>query len=415
MNTGTYFKGQLKRISKLFPGIFALSVVFAIVIGISGGLYAKYTNYNKVISKYNIGIMCEQENPLLSVGLGLIKSIDDSRFLVNIYNYSSEEEGFEAIHNKEIKLFIVVPEAFLDNLMYQLGSPHVKLYAASSKGITTVMMDEVVNLLSDDLILTSTGLYSLKDELGQLSIFDEEKKALNDKLFMKYMNSLLARGELTRINEIGLGDGLSFMGFFFCGMILFYTVMLSFCSISYFIGGRTEFCMICRAKGVSSGTQVLCEYICFFTSNLICGGFTLICVFMIFKSGLLKIDDFAHDLIPTYLRFSLFYLFVLIGLTSFEFLLFEVIRGIINKFLMAFLVLIGFSFLSGYFYPRSFLPGLANAIGKILPTGVAYDVLSCGITGAPNMINVIKMLIYIAVFLSFVVLARRVRIIKGLE
>jgi len=82
---------------------------------------------------------------------------------------------------------------------------------------------------------------------------------------------------------------------------------------------------------------------------------------------------------------------------------------------MAFLVLIGFSFLSGYFYPRSFLPGLANAIGKILPTGVAYDVLSCGITGAPNMINVIKMLIYIAVFLSFVVLARRVRIIKGLE
>ncbi|MBR6345365.1 MAG: hypothetical protein IKR70_06500, partial [Lachnospiraceae bacterium] len=161
--------------------------------------------------------------------------------------------------------------------------------------------------------------------------------------------------------------------------------------------------------------QVLCEYICFFTSNLICGGFTLICVFMIFKSGLLKIDDFAYDLIPTYLRFSLFYLFVLIGLTSFEFLLFEVIRGIINKFLMAFLVLIGFSFLSGYFYPRSFLPGLANAIGKILPTGVAYDVLSCGITGAPNMINVIKMLIYIALFLSFVVLARRVRIIKGLE
>lgn len=82
---------------------------------------------------------------------------------------------------------------------------------------------------------------------------------------------------------------------------------------------------------------------------------------------------------------------------------------------MAFLVLIGFSFLSGYFYPRSFLPGLANAIGKILPTGVAYDVLSCGITGAPNMINVIKMLIYIGIFLSFVVLARRVRIIKGLE
>jgi ABC-2 type transport system permease protein len=415
MNIGTYFKGQLKRISKLFPGIFALSVAFAIVIGISGGLYAKYTNYNKVISKYNIGIMCEQDNPLLSVGLGLIQSIDDSRFLVNIYNYTSEEQGFEAIHNKEIKIFVVVPDDFVNNLMYQQGKPHVKLYAASQKGITTVMMDELVNLLSDDLILTSTGLYALKDELQPLSLSDEDKRYLNDKLFMAYMNSLLARSELTQINEIGLGDGLSFMGFFFCGIILFYTVMLSFCSISYFIGGRTEFFMICRAKGVRSWAQILCEYVCFFTSNLICGGFTLLCVFIIFKTGLLKIDDFAGDLVTTYLRFSLFYIFILVGLTAFEFLLFEVIRGIINKFLMAFLVLIGFSFLSGYFYPRSFLPGLANAIGKVLPTGVAYDVLSCGITGAPNMINVLKMLIYIVVFLGFVILARRVRIVKGLD
>ena len=115
------------------------------------------------------------------------------------------------------------------------------------------------------------------------------------------------------------------------------------------------------------------------------------------------------------MRFSGYFILVLIELSSFSFLLFEVMRGIINKFLLSFLVLIGFSFISGYFYPRSFLPETARTIGEYLPTGVAYNVLSSGVTGVFNAKNMLMLIIYTVLFLLIAVYARRVRIERGID
>ena len=415
MNTGSYFYGQIKRIFKLFPGIFSLSLVFALVIGVAGVLNARHTNYNKVTSKYNIGFLCGSDDALLSMGLQFIGSIDDTQFIVNTFQYDSEEAGFDALHNNEIKVFVVVPDGFMDTLMYSKESPVVKLYAASQKGITTVIMEEVINIFSDDMVYTEAGLYSLQDDMEHMSLSEEERQKLNDKLFITYMNALLSRGLLTEIEHIGLGDGMSFMAFFFCGIVLFYTAMLSFCSISFFLHSHTEFFMIARSKGVKATSQILAEYTCFFISNLICALFTLFCVYVLFAANMVGIEEFSSNLFPRYMRFSAYFILVLIELTSFTFLLFEVMRGIINKFLLPFLVLIGFSFLSGYFYPRSFLPDAARTIGEYLPTGVAYNVLSSGVTGVFNLKSMILLVSYTALFLAAVIYARRMRIERGID
>ena len=415
MSTGTYFYGQIKRIVKLFPGIFSLSLVFALVIGVAGVLNARHTDYNKVTSKYNVGFLCGSDDALLSMGLQFIGSIDDTQLIVNTFQYDTEEAGFDALHNNEIKVLVVVPDGFMDDLMNSDESPVVKLYAASQKGITTVIMEEVVNIFSDDIIYTEAGLYSLKDDMEYADLSEEEKIKLNDKLFITYMNALLSRGLLTEIEHIGLGDGMSFMAFFFCGIVLFYTVMLSFCSISFFLDSHTEFFMIARSKGVKPGSQILTEYTSFFVSNLICSLFTLFCVYVLFAAHMVGIEEFSTDLFPRYLRFSGYFILVLIELTSFTFLLFEVMLGIINKFLLPFLVLIGFSFLSGYFYPRSFLPDAARTIGEYLPTGVAYNVISSGVTGVFNAKNMLMLVAYTAVFLIIAVYARRIRIERGID
>ena len=65
MSFSAYFRGQLKRIIRLFPQIFALSVVFAVVIGICGTLYATNNNFTKESKKYSIGIMCETDDELV--------------------------------------------------------------------------------------------------------------------------------------------------------------------------------------------------------------------------------------------------------------------------------------------------------------------------------------------------------------
>lgn len=415
MSTGTYFYGQLKRIVKLFPGIFSLSLVFALVIGVAGVLNARHTDYNKVTSKYNIGFLCGYDDALLSMGLQFIGSIDDTQLIVNTFQYDTEEAGFDALHNNEIKVLVVIPDGFMDALMYSDDSPVVKLYAASQKGITTVIMEEVINIFSDDMVYTEAGLYSLQDDMKDTSLSEEEKTKLNDKLFIAYMNALLSRGLLTEIEHIGLGDGMSFMAFFFCGIVLFYTVMLSFCSISFFLDSHTEFFMIARSKGVRPSSQIFTEYTCFFLANLICSLFTLFCVYVLFAANMVGIEEFSVDLFPRFMRFSGYFILVLIELSSFTFLLFEVMKGIINKFLLSFLVLIGFSFLSGYFYPRSFLPETARTIGEYLPTGVAYNVLSSGVTGVFNAKNMLMLITYTVLFLLIAVYARRVRIERGID
>ena len=410
MSTKTYLYGQFKRIVKLFPGIFALSVVFALTIGISGYFYAKYTNYNKVFSKYNVGFISDSDSLLASIGLQIFKAIDDSSVIVNIKRYESEEEGFRDLHDNKIKVLAVVPNGFMNDIYNRNQSPHIKIYAASNRGITTVMMDKLVNLLSDDLVLGEAAVYALQNEMSTADFSEEEKTELEKGMVKEYTDTLMARGELTNLNETGLGDGLSFMGFFFCGIVLYYTAMQSFCSISFFIGGRTEFFMIAKSKGVNSASQVLCEFACFFLANMICGIFTLISVFLVFATGLIKISDFADSLFLTFLRFSFFYMIVLLGFTALAFLLFETIRGIINKFLMSFLILTGFSFISGFFYPRTFLPEAANIIGQILPTGVAYNVLAAGISGNPNFLNCAEIIAYTIVFIGLVIAVRKVRI-----
>lgn len=415
MNSRTYFRGQIKRIVRLFPGIFALSLVFALVIGVAGVMNARHTNYNKAISKYNIGILCDKENVMLSMGLELVQSIDDIQFIINIYQYESEEEGFAALHSNEIKVLVVVPDGFVDAFMSKDESVHIKLYAASQKGITTVVMDEMVDIVAGDVIYTEAGLYSLQEELEKAGANEELKKELNDKLTLKYMNSLISRGLLTEITQIGLGDGLSFLGFFFCGIVLFYTAMLSFCSISFFLGSRTEFFMIARSRGVKPFAQVMSEFTCFTVSNFICAVFVLIGVYILFASNLFMIEEFSHSFTSRYIRFALFYVLTLIGLSAFQFFLFEVMKGIINKFLLPFLVLLGFSFLSGYFYPRTFLPEIACTIGENLPTGVAYNVLSAGITGAHDYVSLIKLFLYTAAFLAVSVYVRKVHIERGID
>ena len=415
MKTSAYFYGQVKRILKLFPRIFLLSVVFAVVIGVCGMLYAGNSNYTKDTAKYDIGILCTSDNELVTLGLKLIRNLDDSRYMVNIISFDSEEAGFDALHANEISAFAVIPDEFIDAMMYLDETPHIKLYTASQKGITTVFMNEVADVISNDVVYAEAGIYSFADSLYGSDVTYDRASVMIDTLFYKYMTALFNRGEVSEVTELGLGNGLSLLGYFFCGLVLFYTVMLSFCCISYFTGKRTEFFMISASKGVGPVGQVLSEYVCFFAANLLCAVFTLICVYFVLTSGLVGFGEFEENPLKSYLAFSGCYIFVLMALTAFEFMLFEVISGVINKFLMPFIVLIGFSFLSGYFYPKSFLPKVAQTIGDVLPTGVAYKVLAAGLTGKDNVLNVLFMFVYALAFLAAVVYARKIRIEKGTD
>ncbi|MBE5891190.1 MAG: ABC transporter permease [Lachnospiraceae bacterium] len=415
MNTKSYFYGQSKRIRKLFRGIFCLSIVFALVIGICGYLYSSNSNYTKKTSKYEIGLLCANESEIVSVGLNLAQNLDDSKYIINIKEFSSEEEGFDALHRNQISAFLVIPDEPIEELIAQHQPPHVKLYTASQKGITTVVMEEVASIISDDLIYTEAAMCAFHDALVETDYSEVRKELLAKELLLTYAGVLLTRSSISNVVVLGLENGLSLFGFFFCGLILFYTVMLSFCCISYFLGKRNEFFMLSAANGVKATKQVLCEFVCFYAANLICALFTLLCVYIVLRTGIMEVPELSGHLTQKYLTFTGMYLVILLGLCAFEFMLFDAIGGIINKFLMPFIVLIGCSFLSGYFYPASFLPKAAQSIGAVLPTGVSYRLLAATLTGQNIGLPLLLFLTYAIAELAIAIRVRKLRIEKGID
>lgn len=413
MSFSAYFRGQLKRIIRLFPQIFALSVVFAVVIGICGTLYATNNNFTKESKKYSIGIMCETDDELVKIGLRILKSFDDVKYLIDIKEYGSEQAGFDALHRNEISAFAVIPQSFIDD-MNNLRTPDpIALYSASNKGITTAVMGEVADIISDDIIYSEAGILAYDDVLRLNGVPDYERYALTDEFFLRYMLNLWMRGEFTETEVVGISDGLSLFGYIFSGMVLFYTVMLSFCCISFFLGRKTEFNMIAASKGVNAFYQIIGEYISFLLANILSAAFTLLCVFIVLASDIITIPEFTDDLYGTFVSFAASYFWALLGLTAFEFMLFEIIGGIINKFLLAFMVLLCTSFLSGYFYPEAFLPVVAEHVGGILPTGIALDAVSLGLAGKGTALTYVYLILYAAVFIAAATLSRKIRIEKG--
>ena len=63
------------------------------------------------------------------------------------------------------------------------------------------------------------------------------------------------------------------------------------------------------------------------------------------------------------------------------FFIFEAVSGIIPKVMTAFVLIFGGAFVSGYFYPKNFLPLGMRAFGDALPTGVSFSYAAKVING----------------------------------
>ena len=87
----------------------------------------------------------------------------------------------------------------------------------------------------------------------------------------------------------------------------------------------------------------------------------------------------------------------------------EVLVGVINKILVAFMFYIGMGYVSGYFYPKTFFPQLVQHIGQIIPSGLAFTYMGNVVSRGPASKYMLGMLAYSVAFLAIAIAVRKQR------
>ena len=395
-----YLLIQYKRIFKLLPGIIVMIALVAILL--SAALFALLNSdaYKSEQMRYKLGLVGSTDNEMIDLGVHLLETEDDMQFVLELVQYEDEAEAKAALRSADISAYIVITDEFADAVDAMTNDAKLTYYATSGqKGISNVMMDEIALVATNIIVPSEKGICTLRDIMLQEGYDKTDTYMAVYEIFMAYVNTMMLRGEISTVTELGISNGLTTPQYYFVSLLLFFLLLVTMCFVSYFIGINQAQHKFFSSKGITPLQQVLGEYIPFLTVNIIVA---------LLVAGLAKITGLG-DFIGVDIGggFVLRMAVIEALFTGLAFLLYEILEGIINKVLVTFLLYIAGAYASGYFYPRSILPEMMQQLGQWLPTGLAFDFLGSVVTGESGAFAMALMLIYVVIFVGASVLIRR--------
>ena len=384
----------------MLPGIILMIALVAILL--SAALFALLNSdsYKSEQMRYKLGLVGSTDNEMIDLGVHLLETEDDMQFVLELVQYEDEAEAKTALRSADISAYIVITDEFADAVDAMTNDAKLTYYATSGqKGISNVMMDEIALVATNIIVPSEKGICTLRDIMAREGYDKADTYMAVYEIFMAYVNTMMLRGEISTVTELGISDGLTTAQYYFVSLLLFFLLLMTMCFVAYFIGINHAQHKFFSSKGITALQQVLGEYIPFLTVNII------VAVLVAGLAKLTGLGDFIGVDIDS--GFVLRIVVIEALFNGLAFLLYEILEGIINKVLVTFLLYIAGAYASGYFYPRSILPEMMQQLGQWLPTGLAFDFLGSVVTGESGAFVMVIMIIYVVIFVGASVLIRR--------
>lgn len=387
-----YFTVQWKRMTKLLP----LAVVAALLLcaGIAAARYSLLQTAQANDQKFSLALCGSTEDTLVQLGITVLRSMDDTRFSVDILTMT-ETEALQALEKRDIAAYVVIPEGFVESALYGNVPTMRYVTTAGSAGIAAIFQQEVTQVISDILLSAQKGVYGISDALRDNGLGASAYELMND-LCLEYVELAFLRGQTHTVQVLGIGSGLSLGDYLTCGLSVLLTLLLCLSFAPMLVQRDFALNRMLSAKGKSAAMQALTDFSVFFLGLLL----LLAAVF-----GALWVADvrlpihFGHILPVAALAASL------------SFLTFTLAQELISGVLLQFLAGLALCFVSGCMYPVFFFPETIQRLAAWLPTGIAREYLARCITGESPILPLAAAAGYTAVFLAAAVLIRRHRIL----
>ena len=284
--------------------------------------------------------------------------------------------------------------------------------ATGSRSINSVLMDEIVESVSELITKSQSGIFGMQTALIEEKETDRFWE-LTDDLNIYYIQHILNRSDFFEVELLGYSNQLSFFGYYVCSMIMLFLLLWGMNGSYLFIKKDLSLARVLASKRVPAFLQVADEYLAYLVLiilSLLCVGGT---VLMGTELEYIKIPEWEGVMMYEKWTFLLQLLPVTAMIAALQLLLYEFVSGVISGVLLQFLTAICLGYLSGCFYPISFFPERIQQAARLLPTGIGNRYIGLRFMGQSAGIELVALLLYAIVFLLGAMLVREIKIRKG--
>lgn len=393
---------QIKRTLKFLP--FVLAVTLVLLIGLSAaltGLVGMFTNREDK-QPVNIAITGDTDNEYMKWGMSALQSLDETRFSIKLLNIT-EEEAVSALEKGEIAAYVVFPENFIEKAINGNVEPVKYVTTNGINDIVTLFQNELTSIITKIMVYSEKGVYGVSDAIYYNDI-DKDRWEYATNLSVEYVDLIIHRADVFKVKELGFSSGLDIAEYFLCGITLLLISLMGLPYAIIYVRRDHSLNKLLVSRGHSSFSQLLCEYVSHLIAMLLLS-FSVLGVIGIASgvltesvSGIIDSDflwNFANLLIP-----------VLIMLSAFNILIFELCDNMVSAVLSHFFAVLGLCYISGCLYPVYTFPVAIQRLSSFLPTGIAREHLSSCFTGDGGLLTFLWLIVYAILFFCVALLVR---------
>ena len=403
-----YFILQLKRTLRYFLTMFISTTILVFSIAFLASVMLEKEASSEKKMKVQVGLVGDTSNTYLEFGLFALRHIDSSRFAIDIIEMS-ETEAVERMGNGTLNAYIIIPENFAEQLEMGINTPITYVTCNGAMGLTSFLMIEIAEEISKLITGAENMIFAVQNYGYRYRIKEAYQNETVELLFFQVVNSLVARTELFEIDVTGISGGVTLVEYYLCALTIVFLLFLGIAFCHIYVKKDMTMTKILVSRGCTPGRQIVGEYssyllligASFFVAAGYVGG-----LYLIFKEQIVEMIDLQWDKVSLFLTGILP---VVILITAVQFLLFSAVPDVVSSILLQFVFVFGMGYVSGCFYPMSFLPEVVQEIGNILPIGTAMQYLQKTMLEQSAWRELIRMVIYFVVVMGMAVLLRKRR------
>ncbi len=370
-----YFKLECKRVMKLFPGIFVITLLVLTIAGLilANEYKNKQTSTVETTNASNlknmkIGVVSnEGDLAFLEIALCLVEETDNIGDICSFIQVS-KDEGQKMLDRKELDVLAIFPDNYVENIYYGTEDPIVVRFGSAQSGISSLMFRQLADTLTNYMMETKAAVYTLLDKYEEWG-FDLGSDA--DDLTAEFLKEILIRDKVLNKEIVNSTEGLTSVLYYVCVAIVLITLLWGL-SCGSVLGRNSKIMpMLLERQGLSRGKQYITRFgslFLFFLLNYLVIAIIAIIVTQIMGFNLIPISAY-FKIIP-----------ILFLACSMTLCIYELTNDGIGGMMFFFFATVILGFLSGFFYPASYFPMWMQNIAGFLPTKIMFDYVANCIT-----------------------------------
>lgn len=390
-----YFTLQLKRAWKVLPAAILVSVIlFSGLLVVLTGLMNMLTN-SKENQIFVVGVTGDLDNEYLQWGMTALQTVDESRFTIE-FQEMTRQEAITALEKGKISAYVVIPDEFMDKAFYGEILPLTFVTTEGMEDMGVLMKNEITKMVTDILVYSQKGVFGVADMLQDNGIMNVGRDM--NALSLSYTEMILQRSKLYEVKELGISGGLSTPQYFVCAIVVVLLILGGLPYVPTYVKQDYALSRVLVSRGHTVFRQVISEYAAHFVAMLVQAEI----LFLAVGIGLNFMPEALSEMkaAGVILEFAQKAVLVVLMLSAFNLMIFELSGNIISGVLLHFFLSLALCYISGCMYPIYAFPESIQKIAPYLPTGMARNYLASTFTYASVGFEQIGLMLYTVSFFA---------------